>query len=302
MKCFYHGDADGQVSATWVLGYEADYKNYEMKEEDFVMMQYDIQFPFEIIKKDEIVYIVDFSIRTDEMLKLLEITKNVVWIDHHKTAIEKYKDFPHEINGLRYDGVAGCELTWVYFDKIIDVITGAKIQEFYEDMLKSCPMTTRYVGDYDVWKFEFGEDTKHFLDGYHLLDNRPYSNDMIELILGYDYDIDKVLEDGVTINKYKTNRMASVIKGYSYEAEFEGYKILVCNSHERTSILFGDRFEDYDFCSAYMHKGDKYSVSLYSKNGKDGVDVSKLAVKYGGGGHFNACGFECEELPFKKIN
>ena len=303
MKCFYHGDADGQVSATWVFDYELDNKDYTLNEEDFIMMQYDIVFPMNRIEKDERVYIVDFSIQPNEMSELLKITKNVIWIDHHKTAIEKYDDFHYEISGLRYDGVAGCELTWAYLNKMVEPKIDEQMREFNLKMLEDCPMTTRYIGDYDVWKFEFGDATRYFLDGYHLLDNNPYSNDMRVLILEHDYSIgEELIKSGMTVNKYKTNRMRSVVNGYSYEAEFEGHKILVCNSHERTSVLFGDRFEDYDFCSAYMHKGDNFSISLYSKNGKEGIDVSKLAVKYGGGGHWNACGFECKELPFKKIN
>jgi uncharacterized protein len=35
---------------------------------------------------------------------------------------------------------------------------------------------------------------------------------------------------------------------------------------------------------------------MYSKT----VDVSKIAVKYGGGGHKAASGFQCKELPFTR--
>lgn len=40
------------------------------------------------------------------------------------------------------------------------------------------------------------------------------------------------------------------------------------------------------------------TVSLYTDNA--GHDMSKIAAKYGGGGHINAAGFECKELPFIK--
>jgi len=48
------------------------------------------------------------------MRELLITTKNVTWIDHHKTAIEKYNDFEYDIRGVRYDGIAGCMLTYCY--------------------------------------------------------------------------------------------------------------------------------------------------------------------------------------------
>jgi len=37
---------------------------------------------------------------------------------------------------------------------------------------------------------------------------------------------------------------------------------------------------------------------MYSKT----VDVSKIALKYGGGGHVGASGFQVKELPFKKVS
>lgn len=42
--------------------------------------------------------------------------------------------------------------------------------------------------------------------------------------------------------------------------------------------------------------GDLFKVSMYSEF----VDVSEIAVKYGGGGHKGASGFQCTELPFRK--
>ena len=38
--------------------------------------------------------------------------------------------------------------------------------------------------------------------------------------------------------------------------------------------------------------GDKVLVSLYHVEGKTHHDLSQIAVKYGGGGHKGACGFQ----------
>lgn len=37
---------------------------------------------------------------------------SLVWIDHHKSAIDKY---PATIRGYRIDGVAACRLAWQWF-------------------------------------------------------------------------------------------------------------------------------------------------------------------------------------------
>ena len=76
-----------------------------------------MEFPLNKIEKDERVFIVDFSIEPEDMRELLKITKNVVWIDHHKTTIEKYQDFESCIPGIRMTGpgISGASLTCWYF-------------------------------------------------------------------------------------------------------------------------------------------------------------------------------------------
>ena len=123
MKVFYHNDMDGIVSARIILNHLRT-QNIPFKNEDFIEMDYSKEFPLGIIEKGEQVFIVDYSISPEQMYDLLIQTCRVVWIDHHKSAIEKYKDFktPMEqskpgwkIPGLRADGIAGCVLTWWYF-------------------------------------------------------------------------------------------------------------------------------------------------------------------------------------------
>lgn len=44
--------------------------------------------------------------------------------------------------------------------------------------------------------------------------------------------------------------------------------------------------------------GQKWNVSLYHAKHNTGIDLSKIAVKFGGGGHRGACGFQMDKLPF----
>jgi nanoRNase/pAp phosphatase (c-di-AMP/oligoRNAs hydrolase) len=44
--------------------------------------------------------------------------------------------------------------------------------------------------------------------------------------------------------------------------------------------------------------GKQWRVSLYHAPSKEHHDLSKIAVKYGGGGHRGACGFKTDKLPF----
>lgn len=111
MKVFYHSDNDGKCAGYWVKTLNKLTDNFT---DEYIKINYGIEFPFDSIGKNEIVYIVDYSISPEEMDKLLEITSNVIWIDHHKSAIEKYKNYDKDVKGLRYEGIAGCMLTYCY--------------------------------------------------------------------------------------------------------------------------------------------------------------------------------------------
>jgi len=45
----------------------------------------------------------------------------------------------------------------------------------------------------------------------------------------------------------------------------------------------------------FVRRMGQWTVTLYSR---DGINVGEIAKKYGGGGHANAAGFQCEKLPF----
>ena len=280
MKCFYHNDLDGACSAAIV-----NRANPE-KEIEFIEIAYGDKFPWDRIKEHEEIVIVDFSIQPySDFERLLDITPNVVWIDHHKSAIEslpKLRDLP----GLRrIHGKAGCELAWEFYFPTTDM-----------------PEAVALLGDYDTWKFAFGDRTKKFQNGIKIQDTKPTSK-LWQFLFGQFHSeelIRTILRDGETINMYVEARNAIQLNT-AYEVEFEGLKGLVCNAWSAGSTLFHsirDVHKKYEFVSTIFFNGSFWTVSLYTDNA--GHDVSKIAAKYGGGGHIHAAGFECKELPFKK--
>ena len=60
MKCFYHNDADGKCAGFWVA-HTAVMENIETPTE-FIEMSYEKPFPMDMIKPNERIYIVDYSI------------------------------------------------------------------------------------------------------------------------------------------------------------------------------------------------------------------------------------------------
>jgi oligoribonuclease NrnB/cAMP/cGMP phosphodiesterase (DHH superfamily) len=120
MKCFYHDDMDGRASAAIIKT-----ENPQCK---CIAIDYGTKFPFDKINHGEEVFIVDYSISPQEMDMLIQITttpterarpnkgpdwsppKRITWIDHHQTAIDKYKDWHnyHKINYSLNTKYAAC--------------------------------------------------------------------------------------------------------------------------------------------------------------------------------------------------
>lgn len=301
MKVFYHNDNDGKAAAFWIhLHVGLDASDYNKNRTNFFEINYDKKFPLEIIQRDEPVWIVDFSIQPDEMQELLKITPNVIWIDHHKTAIEKYKDFNQKIYGLRYDGLAGCMLTYIFVDEMTG--RGERFKNpdaFNPSMAEKAPYFLKLIADRDVWKFEYGDAAKFFHLATQTLDLSPSSKDWHKIMDSeYEYNLDDLITQGELIEKYRNATAKEYRKQFAYSFDWEGFKCLAMN-RSCSSEYFGEDINNYDLVIPHVFNGKKWIVSLYTV--KD-IDASIIAKKYGGGGHKKACGFTCDKLPWLKYN
>ncbi len=295
MKCFYHDDLDGRCAAFWVhlsVGITDSY------ESEFIEINYRDTFPLDKIQPNEQVYIVDYSISPDEMRKLLEITKGVTWIDHHKTAIEKYQGFEHELRGVRYDGVSGAMLAYCYIHHMTSRGSG-DILPFDLKMTREAPMFTKLVSDWDVWKFDYGDDTRLFKVASDSLDLSPGSDEWAKFFTNA-HHLRSLIKQGQTMVRFRDQWAAEYLRKLGFTTVFEGHKCFAvnlgyCNSEYFKSIID----ESVEIFMPYAFDGNQWTVSLYSKT----VDVSEIAKEYGGGGHKGASGFQCKVLPFvREVN
>lgn len=292
MQCFYHNDADGHCAAQWVAlsaGVDDDYKDSRFEE-----MDYSKPFPINQIRKDEQVYIVDFSISPDEMRRLLKITKNVTWIDHHITAIDKYAGFEHDIRGVRLVGVAACMLTYCYLHHMTDRGHGSIIP-FHPFMTDHAPFYTKLIADWDVWKFDYGDDTRCFITAFNSEETGPLGDFWGQFYAKDNAEADLIMK-GATMLEYRDGFMREYTK-LGFEVNFEGYRCFAMNiGHANSEFFKAVSDKGYDILMPFVFNGEKWTVSMYSQN----IDVSEIAKRYGGGGHKNAAGFTCMLLPFYK--
>jgi hypothetical protein len=120
--CIYNKTGlDGKMSAAivkhWFNQQEVPNKKGEpINTLDFIGYHYGDEIP-DLAEYDEVI-MVGVSFPAKEMINLYE-TKNIIYIDHHMSAINDIKmvsrngNVPHK--GLRDTNYAACELTWFFF-------------------------------------------------------------------------------------------------------------------------------------------------------------------------------------------
>jgi len=272
MICIHHNDADGRCAAAIV---HREHPNCR-----FIEMEYGNPMPWSKIVTHEIVYMVDFSLPEVVFNRLLEKTSNVVWIDHHKTILDHSCNTPL-IPGVRDISKSACELTWNYLFPGQDV-----------------PEAVRLIGDYDTWTLAL-PDSKAFRFGMDLIKHGPKDAIWDELFhpMLSSMKVAELIDKGQVCLDFVTMMGQEYGNAYGWGTEFEGHRCFAMGIYMYGSSPFGGRLDEYPVCLSYEFMGDKWIVGLYSTQG---IDVSVIAKKYGGGGHTGAAGFVCEELPFKK--
>lgn len=310
MKCFYHIDQDGIVAGFYVRK-ACEQRGLEFTPEDFRKINYGMKFPFHDIEQDEFVFIVDYSIEPEEMWQLLSITKNVFWIDHHQSTIEKYKDFKCDIKGIRITGtgISGANLTWLYFKEMCDENweqfgepTPIRVRWFLNKYEKEIPKLAKYTAMWDT--FLWDKSSEDHIRKFHYA-FESYDFDATSLLLNelngdigiYSRErlIDDMLEDGLAIEDYLSSTAKQHLRAYGFETTFEGHKAYAINR----ALINSDFFESidaskYDIFIGFSFNGKMWEYQLRSAE-HDKVNVYELAEKYGGGGHPNAAGFRSEK-------
>lgn len=298
MKIFYHNDMDGKCAAHVINSYD----DWPTPSSSFHAINYGMEFPLADIEEAERVYILDYSIEPEEMKKLLAITEDVIWIDHHKTAIEKYQDFLWEpldpdrtgdqgsILGLRSVEMAGCCLAykWVRVNR-----------SPYQHMPNEMPYYIRLIGDRDTWAWKYGETTKEFFAGLQAEDTFPRAPIWDKLRWDEDLDtLNNLGSNGRVIQKYKDRTQQEAIRENGFWVDFVGYKCYaMCGRW--SSQPFEAVVPEADIWLPFTYLHGCWTVYLYSTK----VDVSEIAKTFSykgkrGGGHKGAAGFQCGYPPF----
>lgn len=251
--------------------------------------------------------------------------ENVIWIDHHKSAIDSHPPF---IPGYRIDGVAACRLAWQWFMHCAlpdhDGHDLPSKQDFIDRKVIE-PEAVRLAGEYDIWDrrdpnaelFQHGLRSKELTErDWQILlgvgSKKTVSEIEAMMDAGHPFDLrpdgtvdesvawmKSLLRNGECLQYANAKENESIIKAQGFSVFFEGLRFLALNTARCNSFSFTAGLDaNHDGCLGFNWAGNHWRVSLYHAPGKEHHDLSKIAVKFGGGGHRGACGFTASKLPW----
>ena len=246
------------------------------------------------------IYIVDLSV--DELMARPELRDKIVWIDHHKTAIDKWciNDKPGEnqhgqFTGYRIDGVAACRLCWQWFAYGPNFGDPRPTKQDFVDRRITEPELIRLAGEYDIWDhrdpdakaLQFGLRSLHYEKLAVLVHGQFEGCGDADLLLR------DTVECGRAIKAYCDRQNDEYSAAYARMLDWEGLRFCCLNIGQRgnSDLARGGLRPGDQAIFAWRHTGDGVMVSLYHAPGHEDIDLSVIAKKYGGGGHRGACGF-----------
>lgn len=257
----YHGGCPDGFSAAWVA-----WKKFGDKAE-YIPGHHGNPIPENLNGKE--IYMLDFVYPVEEMKKIVQGSKKVVVIDHHKSAEESVKiaqEYLYEMNH------SGATLSWKYFYPNTET-----------------PWLIRYVEDMDLWKLELPD-----VFAVAMVVNNTEQDFDIWTKLAKDFDDDttrnKQIEQGNIILKFENKLTNEIMDSNKEIVKFEGYETYAVNAPHVFASQMGNALckEKPPIAIIWQRSGGKLEVSLRSDGS---VDVSEIAKKYGGGGHKAAAGF-----------
>lgn len=257
------------------------------------------------------VYMVDFSLPVEDM-KRLAACSDLVWVDHHQTAIDACHAAGVNPAGLREVFLAACELCWVHFKHGNDMSS-----------IKEIPEAVSLLGIYDSWRKDDTYWREALAYQYAMRAQEGVYNPESDLwhpesavwekktpfemfrlgesILRYLAEVNqRACESGAWYDTFELPRGAASIPDPGGVNTYCGWDAVFCNTIVFNSTFFESVYdpEKHAIMVAYAQTKDgRWKVSLYST--KSTIDCGAIAKAFGGGGHKGAAGFECDKLPWE---
>jgi len=305
--CVYHSaDMDGWCSGAIVnknCDYDIKFKGFNYSP------NFDVQEFIEKYEYCDTIYIVDYSFKLKDLGKLLKSGFNIVWIDHHKTAIEEYAKSGIFKSKKVNDNIIQLTIPGARFvGYVSETYSASKIayEILIKDKTKNMSDIVNLVSVFDMWDVEspLWNKARQFNAGCGLYNLMPWVEEWKDLFSN-EYVLSGVIEEGEIITKYQDKTFERNMLGYGGVLNWEGYTWLCVNDVYNSLMadtVFDPKIHDAILYYKYKPSEKLWKLSFFNSSKKQGVKgMNIIAEKYGlgrGGGHDAAAGCMVEELPF----
>ncbi len=278
--CIYHGNCtDGTTAAAVLLKKHPDCQlfplehGYKPEQMEQVLQSTD---------RETTVYIVDFSLKKDDLIKLIKKAKQVINIDHHISAKEYLEEIDKQYNNFTFvfnNNRSGASLSWEYL------------------FSTEPPWVVKYVEDQDIWTWKYGENTRYM--NLYLL---PYTNKPEEVVKLFEKPPEELIEKGkivasfadYLINRYVERARETPVKIGKYTVKGFNTNYFQSEIGNILSTKFGEAI------LLFSVQGTDVKLSFRSCEGQK-PNALDLASILGGGGHKNAAGALVKLKDFFKM-
>lgn len=261
--CIYHGNCADGFGAAWGFRHSLHGKidNVEFYPGVYQEPPPDVQ--------GKNVIMLDFSYKRDVVLQMACAARNILIIDHHKSAAADLVNLPSNVFTIFDINKSGAMLAWEYFNSD-----------------EPPPKLIEHIQDRDLWRFKL-PFTREIQAG---LFSHPYDFDQWDDLMR-DPHCARLRDDGIAIERKHFKDIREFIRVAAFRTDIAGYNVPCLNAPYFWSSDAGHILAQAEpFAACYWRVPDGYVFSLRSAS--DGVDVSLVATQYGGGGHHNAAGFK----------
>ena len=221
------------------------------------------------------VILVDFCYKRPVMERLAAQARSMLVLDHHKSAKLDLEGFLPENARIVFDMQrSGAMLTWNWYFRG-----------------QAAPDLLTRIEDIDLWRF-----------------NYPDTRDVMAAVGSYDFDFDLWTDlmkrdlpslqiEGRILSRKATKDIQALLTATRRHVTFEGFEVPMANVPRMLASEAGNLMaQEAPFAIVYHDGAETRNFSLRSANG---IDVSMIATKFGGGGHPTAAGFR---LPREKLS
>ncbi len=251
--------------------------------------------------KGKHVLIVDFSYKRDVLSELGREAKTITILDHHASAeadLSVFKvDELYPLDVLEQLSAFGGKLP---IQALFDMKRSGAMMAWQFAFPNGYPVSiafaepvpylVQYVQDRDIWTWLL-PDSREISSAISLYDMTFEEWDELAAALEDSDGYAKLVAQGDAIERTHQKQVATSIKVTGRKMVIGGYYVPVANVSGYMASDAGNIMSaDYPFAASYYDNAEGERVfSLRSRVG--GIDVSKVAGLYGGGGHVRAAGF-----------